>query len=515
MAKKNHYLPIKDYALIGDCHTAALISSKGSIDWYCPGRFDNPAVFCRILDSGKGGFFEITRDKDYSFSRKYLGDSNILTSIVTSDESKLLIKQFMPIRSPKPGAGAEDAKTPFRIISSVEGLEGNGEIRVRFNPTFNFARNRCEFGKEQGAIIASWSNHYLTLSSEKMEFSVGENGVAEGKRKIKQGEQCWIILDYSENKKDVQISFSNEECNAWFDETKHYWKEWSDRCTYNGPYRKEVLRSALTLKLLTYEPTGAIIGAPTTSLPEEIGGSRNWDYRYSWLRDSSLMLYALMTIGYHDQATDFLKWLQSTQKRNPTAIPQILYKIDGEADVHETIVDHLEGYRGSKPVRIGNAAAGQFQLDIFGEILTTAYLYLMHDYDRSARRVARQTDISHVHWPVLKALVNDAADKWKEPDNGIWEVRKSPQEFLYSRLMCWAALDRGIRLAKTFQLDASITEWERTREEIRYGYSREGIQQRCKCVHSIIRQQRTGCKRFGHITNRFFALHRSSGGFHD
>lgn len=474
MAKKNHYLPIKDYALIGDCHTAALISSKGSIDWYCPGRFDNPAVFCRILDSGKGGFFEITRDKDYSFSRKYLGDSNILTSIVTSDESKLLIKQFMPIRSPKPGAGAEDAKTPFRIISSVEGLEGNGEIRVRFNPTFNFARNRCEFGKEQGAIIASWSNHYLTLSSEKMEFSVGENGVAEGKRKIKQGEQCWIILDYSENKKDVQISFSNEECNAWFDETKHYWKEWSDRCTYNGPYRKEVLRSALTLKLLTYEPTGAIIGAPTTSLPEEIGGSRNWDYRYSWLRDSSLMLYALMTIGYHDQATDFLKWLQSTQKRNPTAIPQILYKIDGEADVHETIVDHLEGYRGSKPVRIGNAAAGQFQLDIFGEILTTAYLYLMHDYDRSARRVARQTDISHVHWPVLKALVNDAADKWKEPDNGIWEVRKSPQEFLYSRLMCWAALDRGIRLAKTFQLDASITEWERTREEIRTAILEKG-----------------------------------------
>jgi alpha,alpha-trehalase len=467
MSDSGKYLPIREYSLIGDCHTAALISSGGSIDWYCPGRFDNPAVFCRILDANKGGFLEIAPTESCSTSRKYVENSNILTSVLISDNSKLVVKQFMPIRSEEPGGMAKDVTAMFKIVSLVE-ARTDTEIRVRFKPTFNFAKNQSHFERCPGAVVASWLGNYLTLWCRDMEFSLNDNGVAEGILRISQEEKRWIVLDYKENEKDVQISFSDEECNTWLNDTQEYWQKWTGKCSYHGPYRNEVLRCALALKLLTYEPSGAVIGAPTTSLPEEIGGERNWDYRYSWLRDSALILYALMTVGYRNEATDFFKWLQLTQKKDPKRIPQIMYKIDGGDSIREATLDNLEGYKKSSPVRIGNAAASQFQLDIFGEVMISANLHYLHNEDDETKEswAEKRADCSDI-WPILKQLVNEAAQKWRQPDSGIWEIRGELREFLYSRLMCWAALDRGVILARKFDLPAPINSWQDARDEIR------------------------------------------------
>ncbi len=475
------YLPISDYAVIGDCNTAALVSCKGSIDWYCPGRFDSPAVFCRILDANKGGFLETVPKGDYSVSRKYLGDTNILQSVLSMAGAEIRITQFMAALHRRPVHIGDDVKTPFRILWKVEGVTGRPELRIRFRPTFDYARADARFDEILDGITASWSSRRLTLFSKGVRFRVGDDGVAEGDLKLSPGHTTWIILDYTEDESALRKSFSHEESEELLKKTTQFWTGWADLCSYRGPYRAEVLRSALTLKLLTYEPTGAIIAAPTTSLPEHIGGIRNWDYRFSWLRDSSLILYALMTVGYHQEATDFAKWLGITQEKDPTSIPQIMYKISGEGHIEETLLDHLEGYRKSKPVRIGNAAASQFQLDIFGELLTAFYLYFMmaRDKDSQSDFKARLTGCRSI-WPMLKDLVEDAAKKHDQPDNGIWEVRGAPRQFLYSRLMCWAALDRGIRLAETFHLDASLNDWKITRSEIRDSILKNGYNDEVK-----------------------------------
>jgi GH15 family glucan-1,4-alpha-glucosidase len=429
-----------------------------------------------MLDSVKGGFFEIVPSGQYSVSRKYLEHTNILTTFLTSENSNLRITHFMPVQFRDPGEKKDDTKIPFRILTQVEGISGEADVRIRFKPTFDFARRDCQFERIPHGIIASGLQDYLTLYSRDLEFRLEKNSIAVAMRKVHKGEKFWIVLDHSQNAMEVQNTFSDEECSFWFSTTLHNWMKWADRCTYRGPYRDQVLRSALTLKLLTYEPTGAIIAAPTTSLPEEIGGSRNWDYRYSWLRDSALVLYALMTIGYQHEAADFFGWLESTQKKDQTAVPQIMYKIDGGGAIHEEILHHLQGYRNSIPVRIGNAAASQFQLDIFGEILTAAYLHLVHNTEAQNRTHSGtgKSDLPEHLWPILRRLVNDAAEKWNQPDRGIWENRGGPQEFCYSRLMCWAALDRGIKLAEKFHVDASLQKWKDARKAIRTAILEKG-----------------------------------------
>jgi len=287
-------------------------------------------------------------------------------------------------------------------------------------------------------------------------LQIQDGGVAVVEFEVSAGEQYWIDASYApRHGEDLRQSLTREQAAEALARTREYWRRWSSHCVYDGPYRDTVMRSALTLKLLTFEPTGAIVAAPTTSLPEEIGGERNWDYRYTWLRDSALTLYALESIGYTEEAMDFWQWLEQLPHDGDGPLP-IMYRLDGTPLDGERELPHLEGYRGSRPVRVGNRASTQLQLDVFGEILDAAQLYT-----NRIRRPARDL------WPVLASLADRVARRWQEPDQGLWEVRTGPRHFLYSKLLCWVAVDRALSLARAYHLEGSTDVWSRARDEIR------------------------------------------------
>jgi GH15 family glucan-1,4-alpha-glucosidase len=477
MVKNNRqikqYLPINEYGIIGDCHTAALIGSNGSIDWFCPTRFDSPAVFCRLLDADIGGNFLVAPANGYNLSRAYVGSTNVLQSIFDTGTSKMRMTDFMPVHQRTKSRRGHDVGTSRRILRLLEGISGDTDVEILFRPTFDYATGNTilELVPEFGAL-AQKDGQYLSLASlgTSCELEADTNGGLRGRLNVKPGEHYWLVITDSDDPDRVSELPTPEQCHQQLARTLRYWNDWSSNCTYRGPFEEIVLRSALTLKLLTYEPTGAIIAAPTTSLPEEIGGARNWDYRYSWIRDSALILYALMGIGYEEEAADFFEWLQEAHQNDPGPELQILYRIDGQRDVQETELTHLAGYQDSKPVRIGNAAATQLQLDIYGEILIAAHLYFRLEIgtrrNRPAESASRQRLLEE-DWPLMRRLVDQAAKQWSNPDNGIWEVRNRRQHFLYSQLMCWAALDRGIRLALNYSLPASLDKWQAVRETIR------------------------------------------------
>jgi GH15 family glucan-1,4-alpha-glucosidase len=481
---RQSYQPIRDYGIIGDCHTAALVGRDGSIDWYCPGSFDAPAVFCRIVDVGKGGFFRVAPVGRFSIERHYLAETNILESIFTTDESRVRLTDFMPVHRRTVSHRGHDVGTSRRILRLLEGVAGEVELEICFYPTFDYAQGETTIGAERHICLAWRQGQYLSLASPGLDlkFAPDVNPGLYARLRLRAGDRRWLVLTYGDDPDRVLELPTSFQCDQQLTRTTEYWKSWAGKCTYKGPYRDDVQRSALTLKLLAYEPTGAIIAAPTTSLPEEIGGERNWDYRYAWIRDSTMILYALMNIGYKEEAADFFEWLLETHHKDPTPDLQVLYGIDGRRNIQETTLDHLEGYERSHPVRVGNAAAGQLQLDIYGEVLTAAYLYFRSGIGKSgnhpARSSTRQERLLKEDWQLLQALVNQAAKRWEEPDNGIWEVRGGLQSFLYSKLMCWAALDRGIRLAVEQSLQAPLEGWRNTLDSIRRhiltaGFSRE------------------------------------------
>jgi GH15 family glucan-1,4-alpha-glucosidase len=488
MAENNlnraHYQSIADYGIIGDCHTIALIGLNGSIDWYCPGRFDAQAVFCRLLDIKKGGYYMVAPVGRFSVERHYLGYTNILETIFTKVNAKVRMTDFMPVHRRTLTRRGHDVGTSRRILRLVEGLEGALELEIHFNPSFDYARGNTEIRPEPGVGgIAYKDGQYISLSCPGFDLKLKpDNKVGLlGRLRLHAGERRWLVLTDSDDPDRAVEMPTQSQCEQQLSRTQEYWEDWLENCIYRGPYREEVLRSVLTLKLLTYEPTGAIVAAPTTSLPEEIGGVRNWDYRYAWLRDSALIIYALMNVGYEEEAADFFEWLQETHQNNPGRKLQIMYGIDGRTDLREAVLGHLEGYRCSKPVRIGNEAAKQLQLDIYGEVLTAAYLYFKSGIgnrgDSHEEFLTRQR-ILEKDWPILRGLVDQAAERWQEPDNGIWEVRGGLQPFLYSKLMCWTALDRGIRLAQEFSLPAALNMWRTTRDLIQQliltsGYNKE------------------------------------------
>jgi GH15 family glucan-1,4-alpha-glucosidase len=480
----HRYQPIRDYGIIGDCHTAALIGRDGSIDWYSPGSFDAPAVFCRILDIGKGGFFRVAPVGQFSTERHYLGQTNILESVFITDKSRVRLTDFMPVHRRSVFRRGHDVGTSRRILRLVEGMAGEVELEICFHPTFDYAQSGTTIGAERHIGLAWKEGQYLSLASPGLDlkFAPDVHPGLYARMHMRASDRRWLVLTYGEDPDRVLELPTSAQCDQQLARTTEYWRSWAGKCTYQGPYREEVQRSALTLKLLTYEPTGAIIAAPTTSLPEEIGGERNWDYRYAWIRDSSMILYALMNVGYKEEAADFFEWLLDTHHKDPSPDLQVLYGIDGRRNLKETTLDHLEGYESSRPVRVGNAAAGQLQLDIYGEVLTAAYLCFRSGIGKSGndpdRPSMRRQRLLKEDWQLLQGLVNQAANRWEEPDDGIWEVRGGPQPFLYSKLMCWAALDRGIRLAEEQSLQAPLEGWRNTRDSIRRhiltaGFSRE------------------------------------------
>lgn len=479
------YPPIGDYAVIGDTHTAALVARDGAIDWCCCPRFDGPAVFCRLLDATKGGWCRIGPAGPFTVSRAYLGDTNVLATTFVTNHGRARLIDFMPIpqhAATRPrdhvdarggdgvgkGAGErrggrqEGGAGPHRILRLVEGLDGDLELDVEFRPTLGFAETPTRVAITEEGAYGATDHESLTFAAP-VPLRVDERGAAIGRGTIRAGERRWFSLTYHTLAAPSAHPAAPVDLETDLRRTLDYWERWAARCTYEGPYHDLVRRSALALKLLTFEPTGAVIAAPTTSLPEEIGGVRNWDYRFTWLRDSALILYALQAIGYHAEATDFFAWLEGLCLAGGDGL-QIMYTVDGSPHLPERDLVHLEGYRGSGPVRVGNAAAGQTQLDIYGEVLDAAHLHV----ERNGWVPDQDS------WAVLRRLADRAAARWREPDQGIWEVRGGPRHFLYSKLLCWVALDRALRIAEPEGLLGDLAHWRRTRDEIRQAILTEG-----------------------------------------
>jgi GH15 family glucan-1,4-alpha-glucosidase len=443
------YQPIEDYGLIGNMHTVALVGKNGSIDWFCPRKFDDASIFAAILDDEKGGHFCIYRPEGATLKQFYWSDTNVLVTRFLCEDGVAEIIDFMPV-----GIDEDDQRQHW-LIRHVKMVRGAMTIRMECNPAFNYARDPHHVElHEHGAAFTS-ETYSFALSTE--ETLQQENGAVVTEMQMQQGDSAvFVLAELQDGDEVVPPPLTEELYQQYFHATVHYWRRWLSNCTYKGRWREIVYRSALVMKLMTYEPTGAIVASPTTSLPEAIGGGRNWDYRYSWVRDSAFTLYGLMRIGFTEEAGAYINWLRKRIHEPNEPYPlQIMYTIDGDHEIPETELHHLEGYKGSRPVRIGNGAAQQLQLDIFGELMDSIYLY-----NKYGERIGYDL------WEDLVQMLDWVADNWTREDKGIWEIRGVDQPFVYSKLMCWVALDRGIRLSEKRSLPAPRDRWYKVRDMI-------------------------------------------------
>ena len=444
------YLPIEDHGVIGDLHSVALVGIDGTIDWLCLPHFDSPSVFGALLDDRKGGAFRIeARHGDLVHRQFYWPDTNVLVTRFISPDGIAEVVDYMPVGEPGREHGGH------RLVRRLHVVRGSMRFRVSCRPAFNYARDPHEVRlSAQGASFRS-DTFRLGLASAVPLREDGAGGVIAEFELPEEGTALFLLHPLAPDETECCNELTPGDAGEIFKRTVDFWRDWLGKCTYRGRWREMVNRSALALKLLTYEPTGAIVAAPTTSLPELIGGARNWDYRYTWIRDAAFTLYGFMRIGFTDEAGRFMDWLQArTHELEPDGSLQVMYGIDGRHDLKETTLDHLEGYRGSRPVRIGNGAFGQQQLDIYGELMDSVYLYNKYG-----------SPISYDLWHELVRLLDWVCDHWQEKDYGIWEVRGGPQHFVYSKVMCWVALDRGIRLAQKRSLPGN-PRWLEIRDAI-------------------------------------------------
>lgn len=462
------YPPIRDYALIGDTHTAALISSQGSIDWACFPHFDSPALFLRLLDEQRGGCCTVTLAQPASTTRRYREDTAILETIFTTSSGVLVVTDFMPLQpGPDEPPTEQDTKSTHRLIRLLRCVRGSVAGAVTVKPAFAFATETPTV-ESQGATVVVFTGQNDVLHVYASGGVTTAKGAAHAPFVLREGERVVVALTH-EKPGDSIPCLTLGEAQTLLHETQTYWENWIRQCAYQGEYAALVKRSAITLKLLTFEPTGAIVAAPTTSLPEIIGGERNWDYRFTWLRDATFTLSALMNLGYLGEAHDFFHFFYNLYP-HPRGEFQILYGIHGETDIHEKTLPHLEGYRGSRPVRVGNAAATQRQLDIYGELLHCFYLY--------TRRggFSRYDEISLADlWPWVEKIARYVVRRWREPDRGIWEVRGPDQHFVHSKAMCWVALDRALKLAAVIDKDEHTALWRQERDAVIESVQRQGF----------------------------------------
>ena len=461
------YRPIADYGVIGDMHTALLIASDGSIDWGCLPHFDSPAMFLRMLDCLKGGYCSIQPAGLVGSSRRYLESTNVLETTFTTGTGRLVLTDFMPVQKRKETEPTgRDVIADHRVIRLLRCTEGTVDVAIEIKPTFSFALETSKVHSSgDGIVVFEGRTDKLQVQCPKL--AAQNDGRASARIPLRAGEQAAVVLAYGNAGARIEPWTVDEALKA-FEQTQRYWTEWTATFRYDGEYREEMLRSALLLKLLTFEPTGAIVAAPTTSLPEAIGGARNWDYRFSWLRDSQFVITALMHRGYFGEAHDFFHFLKDAAK-GPIDELQILYGIRGERIQSEQFLPHLDGYRGSRPVRIGNAAGAQKQLDVYGELLNC-----MHAYSKIAATADRRSHAEEL-WPMVGPLAGYVVQHWREPDNGIWESRGGQRHFVNSKAMCWVALDRAIKLAGIVGARDDVSAWRKERDEIRKSVLMEGF----------------------------------------
>lgn len=455
MTRQTEYPAISDYGLIGDMHSCALISTEGSVDWCCFPRFDSNSIFGRILDWNKGGYFQIAPLGAYSTRREYLHGTNVLQTTFSAEGGTARLTDFMPVHHD------EDAPIqPYKVGEShqimriLECVNGSMDIKVECHPRF-----------EYGAIVP-----HAHIESPHIGFAHGGSGAisvycsmrinrVEGgfrcTHRLVEGDKLYVVVTYESRFSHDAGSLNSRAIEKSLKEAVNYWRSWSAVCKYDGKYKDQVLRSALTLKALTYAPSGGMVAAPTTSLPEEIGGLRNWDYRYTWIRDASFAIYGLSILGYRQEAKAFKNWIEWATVGRARDL-NIMYGLGGERRLTEINLTDLSGYCQSSPVRIGNGAYSQFQLDAYGELLDSAHLY---------RRFIGPVD--EEYWSYLLRVVNFVLDNWGEPDEGVWEARAGRQHNVFSKAWCWVALDRAIKMVNALDLPGDVERWEAVRTEIR------------------------------------------------
>ncbi|HZC85204.1 MAG TPA: glycoside hydrolase family 15 protein [Rubrobacter sp.] len=461
-----NYPPIDDYALIGDCRSAGLVSRDGSLDWLCLPRFDSPSIFAAVLDAERGGRFLVRPIGEFRTERRYLANTNVLETIFRTPTGACALRDLMSVSS------EEDRRaylTPeHEVLRELEGLEGVVEMEILYDPRPDYGRVRPLLD-QRGALglRCEVDGTSLTLRSElPLELAEGAR-CARGAAQIRSGERRYLSLTYSIEAPAV-VPLLGEAARGRIERTVRWWQEWANRCAYEGSYSDAVVRSALALKLMTYAPSGALVAAPTTSLPEAIGGVRNWDYRYCWLRDASFTLRALFALGYREEAEAYIGWLLHATRLTWPEL-HVLYDVFGEAKLPERELGHLEGYAGSRPVRIGNDAQGQLQLDVYGEVINGAARFL----DRGGR-------FDHDTSRMLNGLGRTVCRRWREPDEGIWEGRSGRFHNTHSKVLCWVALDRLIEMHEAGYLEVSVGLFRKERDAIREEIEAHGYNERIR-----------------------------------
>ena len=438
--RTNGYAAIRDYALIGDGRTGALVALDGSIDWLCLPNVDSPSTFARLVDAEKGGSFQLAPEEPFEAERRYVEGTNVLQTTFRTASGAVRVTDVMALTD-------LERISPMReVIRAVDGLEGRVRMRWSVEPRFFYGRHEARLGRREGRVFFSHGRDALALNL----WDAGEaeqTGPAAVAGSFDAEAGRGAVLSVAAAYKEPAVLPGRDDTERRLERTIRFWKGWSEQARYEGPWREEVVRSALALKLLVFAPSGAIVAAPTTSLPEWYGGGRNWDYRYAWVRDASWTIDALLRLGYRDEATSFFWWIMHASRITQPRL-QILYRVDGGTQAREYELDEFAGYRGSKPVRVGNGAADQIQLDVYGSLFEAASLYA-----RAGGEIDGDTGKE------LMKIADYVAENWRERDAGIWEVRSDPSHFIQSKALCWVAFDRACALAACGAIPSDAERW--------------------------------------------------------